>query len=293
MKQQRYHKLVKLRIDKSEPFVNKKMDTHSTAIICPQRYNLTRFCLFVTGFNHFYHYGRISKKVRSLAAIWGSILFIQLKPERERDVIFFSHILEETWSNQMDLLGDWVHLLTFLIAIIYWMKMTMATYPVLQLSCTWHSRYSSSLTTDVPEHSEHHHTQEQKVQACADSRKNNEPVLEWVKEMLIGKTEIYDNSVLIVTTDQQNCHKFTVASKLDLMKRSKNLTRYSQLHGINFNFPALSAGCLFMFCNVIALISQSVGLLPHGGFKKSFSGTLLLHYSQNDRERIQRHCFPH
>ena len=70
-------------------FVNKKMDTHSTAIICPQRYNLTRFCLFVTGFNHFYHYGRISKKVRSLAAIWGSILFIQLKPERGRDVIFF------------------------------------------------------------------------------------------------------------------------------------------------------------------------------------------------------------
>ena len=150
------------------------------------------------------------------------------------------------------------------------MKMTMATYPVLQLSCTWHSRYSSSLTADVPEHSEHHHTKEQKVQACADSRKNNEPVLEWVKEMLIGKTEIYDNSVLIVTTDQQNSHKSTVASKLDLMKRSKNLTRYSQLHRINFNFPALSAGCLFMFCNVIALFSQSVGLLPHGGFKKNF-----------------------
>lgn len=39
--------------------------------------------------------------------------------------------------------------------------------------------------------------------------------------MLIGKTEIYDNSVLIGTTDQQNSHKSTVASKLDLMKRSK------------------------------------------------------------------------
>ena len=88
--------------------------------------------------------------------------------------------------------------------------------------------------------------------------------------MLIGKTEIYDNSVLIVTTDHQNCHKSTVASKLDLMKRRKNLTLYSQLHRINFNFPALSAGCLFMFCNGIASFSQSVGLLPHGGLKKKF-----------------------
>jgi len=52
------------------------------------------------------------------------------------------------------------------------------------LSRAGHSRNRSFLSPDVPEHSKYHNTEEQEVQAGADSSKNDKGILDQVKEKM-------------------------------------------------------------------------------------------------------------